>query len=732
MIINKKTSYNGEAIEQEDSDMAWCGIKPQITTKVKNLKFDVIDCDPIEEPKIEDYGPITESEVRYSGVDNSGSTTFILNESGDLLGSGLNNFGILNQGDVSNRKEFVLIEKNVSRFWTTTNSLIYQLKDGTYWTVGGSNYLPGVTNTNYKNSVPIPGLNDINKDIYQLHFNDYGCIVIKNDGSIWKTTSSADGITMRKDNVRSANSLIKVDFVMDFSNEDIFKLPENVQEISIDTTSPGNIYKLYFIQDNKLYGLGQYQYNSWGDPENNTNTSTPIFIDDNIKLNTLQTANHTILYEKKDGSIWGFGRNYLGTLGLNTIAEIKVPTRIEWLEDPNIKFYRLEYTNLLVQKNDNKFYMCGNIYSAYYGSTSMITLNDNSLSTIDGNNLIELNYGSTLESTKTLPVVDKVKSNDTYLVYIKDGKLYGRGYNTYQVISKDFANNTNVTIDTLISDNLEETEEVIDVLIGYNFMFYKTSFEETIKWYFKGYNEGGVAGIGTNINYLDPVEVPYLSESNIIQDSIFINYDTIQFETTDNNIMFCGANTNNHNKNLYTNINTPINIDYTIELPTNAKKIFGDDYNTYVLTYDDDVYVSGSKGAYLGLGGSTSTIFVKSDELSQIGVEAIYPFKGDTLLVKTNVEVNKWKYIGQLDYVNYKTFLKSLGINFYLSGSANNNEDAYPKVSILSNMSTYFDDVSDLKITNSNKIGIGALYIKKLILTIFQFQILIIIFYHKK
>ena len=153
----------------------------------------------------------------------------------------------------------------------------------------------------------------------------------------------------------------------------------------------GNYATFYIREDNSLWGCGYIP--SHFEISNNTKKlvyktiSKPVCIDKNV---VQVSATSTIMYIKKDGSLWGFGENQNGQLGIGNKENQVQP--------------------LMIQNNIKKV-LCGEINSFFINSE---------------NELFQTNSDGQFEKIDT-----NVKTISNY-IYIKcDNTLWGYGFPYY-------------------------------------------------------------------------------------------------------------------------------------------------------------------------------------------------------------------------------------------------------------------------------------------------------------
>jgi len=122
------------------------------------IDYDVVECEVLQDKIPSTLGPITESEMRGSGVLATSNTSYILKENGQLLATGINSSGLLGTGDATSRKEHVIVSEEVSSFWSNDTSTLIQKFDGTFHIIGYYSFMPDITDYTSYTFVEVDGV----------------------------------------------------------------------------------------------------------------------------------------------------------------------------------------------------------------------------------------------------------------------------------------------------------------------------------------------------------------------------------------------------------------------------------------------------------------------------------------------------------------------------------------------------------------------------------------------
>ena len=355
----------------------------------------------------------------------------------------------------------------------------------------------------------------------------YHTLVLKEDGTLWACGHNGTG---QLGNVTIGNHL---EFV---------KIADGVRSISA-----GSEHSFFIKNDGSLWICGRKyweaeEYSSWGKPKEFT--LVPQKITDNVA--SVSSYKHTLIV-KTDGTLWGYGENFKGQLGLGKINETGSVKNPEMIMD--------------------------NVVSAVAGNHySVVLKKDGTVWTCGINNFGQLGDGTTTDNytftkVKNLINVSSLASNmlQTSFVVKQDGTLWGWGHN--RVGQMCDGSTKNVTIPQMVSSNVLSASSGCNLFVvkkdgslwgGTNNQYGQlgngttTDSEGLIKmmdnvasvcnamWsvfiikkdgslWACGNNEYGQLGDGTTINRLNPVKIMEGGDSsNYLDDGDIIKAKTVE------------------------------------------------------------------------------------------------------------------------------------------------------------------------------------------------------------
>lgn len=121
-----------------------------------------------------------------------------------------------------------------------------------------------------------------------------------------------------------------------------------------------------------------------------TYTDTPVQIGTATNWQSVFQCQENSIAIKNDGTLWVWGGNVLGELGLGAITMTNVPTQVG--TSNNWKSFITENAFSLGQKTDGSIWACGNNGSGQYGNATS-TNTDTPIQTVNPNNWASINIG---------------------------------------------------------------------------------------------------------------------------------------------------------------------------------------------------------------------------------------------------------------------------------------------------------------------------------------------------
>ena len=240
---------------------------------------------------------------------------------GKLYVTGRNDYGKLGSGDTNNRTTFGQVGGNTNWYSVSmTRTFCAALKtDGTLWAWGNAGTGQLGQNTSYPNrSSPVQIGTDTNW--MQVSAAYRNCLAVKTDGTIWSWGQNNGGQLGLGDTVyRSSPTQIGA-----LTN---WQKVNGVTGFAVASKTDGTLWAW------GSNGAGQFGNN------NTVSKSSPVQVDSfkfNGWTNVIATSNLMCLAGKQDGTLWAWGSNGNGGLGLDTSSSgYSVPKKIGTLTDWN-------------------------------------------------------------------------------------------------------------------------------------------------------------------------------------------------------------------------------------------------------------------------------------------------------------------------------------------------------------------------------------------------------------
>ena len=320
--------------------------------------------------------------------------TLILKNDGTLWGCGHNENGQLGLGDITGRKTFTQIITNTNDIKSVYCGYCHNIilkNDGTLWGCGHNTYGQlGLGDTTDRNT--FTEITTDTDDIKQIYCGHYHTLILKNDGTLWGCGYNGYGqlglgdtnnrttfteITTNADDVKQVycgyehTLILKNDGTLwgsgrnnwgqlglgDTTDRTTFtEITTNVSDIK--QVCCGHYHTLILKNDGTLWGCGINGSGELGLGDNtNRTTFTQITTSaDNIK-SVCCGGYHTVVL-KDDGTLWGFGYNSSGELGLGDSNHKYNFTQMT-IDTNDIKQIYCCWGNTFVLKNDDTLWGCG-------------------------------------------------------------------------------------------------------------------------------------------------------------------------------------------------------------------------------------------------------------------------------------------------------------------------------------------------------------------------------------
>ena len=406
----------------------------------------------------------------------------ILKNDGTLWGSGYNGAGQLGLGDTTNRTTFTQITTNTDNIKEVYcgYSHIFMLKnDGTLWGCGYNGYGNlGLGDTNDRNIFTQVTTNV--DDIKEIYCGQNHTFILENDSTLWGTGRNYNGqlglgdntdrtafiqITINADNIKEVycggahTIILENDGTLwgtgyntsgqlglgDITDRNIFtQITTNTNDIK--SVYCGYYYTLILKNDGTLWSCGRNDYGQLGlGDTNDRNIFTQVTTNaDNIK-EIYCGAFHTVVL-KNDGTLWGFGYNGSGELGLGDTSHKYNFTQIT-IDTNDIKQVYCSWGNTFVLKNDGTLWGCGWNNSGQLGLGD--TTNRTTFTQITTNTD---NIKSLPDQYEDIPTIIKVYDLNTGLIETLDTNNFKNiPVNKFEKIKVLYTNPDETSINCLIS-----------------------------------------------------------------------------------------------------------------------------------------------------------------------------------------------------------------------------------------------------------------------------------------
>ena len=381
---------------------------------------------------------------------------------------------------------------NIKQISCGGNFTFILMKDGSLWSCGCNT--AGVLGTGdmLDRSVFKQVTININNDVEKIACGKNHAFILKNDGSIWACGYNSNGqLGLGDTNYRTTFTQVTTN------------INNDVKEVCC-----GGYHSFILKKDGSLWSCGyndsgQLGLNDYGNRSVFTKVTTNI----NNDVEKIACGQEHVLILKKDGSLWGCGYNYYGSLGINESSEKLVFIKITTNINNDVKeIYCGGYHSVILKKN-NSIWSCG--YN-YYGQL--------------GHNDYQHRYTFTQVTTNINNDVEQIYCGLTYTVILKsDGSLWACGNNDIgQLGNGDYANKTVFT--QVMSDvNMASCGDAHTFILKNDGSVYAC-----------GYNDRGQLGVGGILSSNTFVSVPI--DANVEVDESDIPRLKLYYYLLDNNI----------------------------------------------------------------------------------------------------------------------------------------------------------------------------------------------------
>jgi alpha-tubulin suppressor-like RCC1 family protein len=292
--------------------------------------------------------PISDVVAIAAGYDHS----LALKSDGTVWAWGFNDYGQLGDGTTETRYAPVQVIDldNVTEISAGIYYSVALKSNGTVWTWGcnqaqnNDGVLGDGTRETRLTPVQVKGLTNVTKIMGQY-------FAIKDDGTVWAWGD-----------------------VLNMSNSTMpFQVPDlkNIKAIDMDTSYG---HALFIKDDGTVWAWGN---NADGEFGNGTFTRGTQYIPNPVQVNSLTNVKAisagfgTSMALKNDGTVWVWGQNGNGQLGIGTIRDIELtPVKIQGLN--GVVAISTKYMDSAFLKDDGSIWMCGDNSAGQLGDNSII------------------------------------------------------------------------------------------------------------------------------------------------------------------------------------------------------------------------------------------------------------------------------------------------------------------------------------------------------------------------
>ena len=567
----------------------------------------------------------------FNNISTNGKSSIAIKEDGTIWTTGQNNYGQLGLGDTTNRTTFTQIllssEDGIKAKYVNMGEFVGIIlgKDGKLYVSGVNNYgqLSQGNTTNSNKFIPM--LNSDGTEVtdcllltttgstYENNI-EKNTSIIKKDGTVWlsgentygqignATNTNVSYLTKMGDGFLNYPDKVLVMGVNESKNinSNLFSLEDDMNVFTDASTKLGDIS--YTVEDDTIAEItesgvitGKVQGNTKIKVlDSVTGATTNILVkvvnDENIKINL---GNRFTVALKQDGTLWSWGENHVGQLGLGNTTYYNEPQKITGITEKIVDVKSGYYHSIALTEN-------GEVYTwgyNYYGQLG----NGNTQNSVTPIKLSSLGNVTKIDAYKYMTII----LNDAGEVYV-----WGNGYGatpkklnfSRKVI--DIAGNIVLEENRRAYDLNETTSygrDLIKISAGENHYLALDANGEVYAW---GTNNYGQLGNGNNTSSNIPTKVVTpdgtANISDIVEISAGDHYSIISDK--DGNIYTFGHNAYNRLASGDTR-NTPLKIENISKTELVAAS---EGAHTAIVDWDGYVYTAGLNDAgQLGLKDNT-------------------------------------------------------------------------------------------------------------------------------
>ena len=280
----------------------------QATSGMRGLNNDVRYSSPVQ------VGGLGWSEVSNSGSKTSDYFEYAIKNDGTLWAWGNNTYGTLAQNNLTFYSSPVQVGSDTT--WNIVSSAYYgglSVKtDGTLWSWGYNYYGQGGVNNTTKYSSPVQVGSDTtwSKDETKLMAMRHKTAAIKTDGTLWVWGKNEKG-------------------QLGLNNTTTYSSPVQVPGTTWSAVNGNETILLATKTDGTMWSCGENDYGQLGlNQPHGLKISSPTQIP-GTSWSTVATGDQKFNFAKRtDGTLWAWGNNPVGQLGLNNETKYSSPVQI--------------------------------------------------------------------------------------------------------------------------------------------------------------------------------------------------------------------------------------------------------------------------------------------------------------------------------------------------------------------------------------------------------------------
>lgn len=467
-------------------------------------------------------------EVKY--VKSADHSLYILAKNGIAYSVGYNDFGALSNGTIQYETEFkpMLNTKNEpfkniimlgkgkyhAQSVITKDGYIYTAGNNTNGEFGNSTYdsvnyltMAGTAFLDFEDSkqitIKVNENYDINKDKFYIN-GDFNVFPELNGmpGDIKLELEQTDKISLDENakvtGLKQGTAKIKV--TESISNLETY-LTIRVTDKNVQIKQ-GNYFTVALKADGSIWSWGHNGYGQLG-IGNKTTKRVPVKA---VNINNVKDIGagtyHTVAL-KEDGTVWTWGYNYNGQLGTGDTSVRLVPTQVVGLRDI-VEVEAYGNTTYAVDVRGD-VYVWGNGYSRKPQKLNIgekVVSCDREILITQSKCIYELSTKKYNWSVQD--AIQVVKGSNHYLALNPDGTVYAWGNNAYGQLGRGFTSNTTLGVDYVHSPDGEDILKDIVAIKAGNYS--SVAVDKNGKVYTWGYNGYYQLADGTKTNRNLPVQ----------------------------------------------------------------------------------------------------------------------------------------------------------------------------------------------------------------------------------